>query len=458
MPGVWRARRPIRKSSQPTRANRFQRVALLGLLGGIRKTQKATTFVFLFLLETIAAVSLILFRGVIVPSYTASLWIARRVRRSLPTNTNLSTALATRRSLPLIAGIAAIILHAAYALTSREISPEHFGRSTILFNISANEFIEDYDEVAISDIPPTPSVYRDSFAGVARTVTVTEQERQPEQLSALAAGDTALLKPTIGTIVGQKTRTEITEYTVQPGDTASTIASKFGVSINTILWENNLSSRTTLRLGQKLRVLPTSGIGHTVRSGESVSRIAKLYGIENEIILRANNLSKPEDIRLGQKLIVPGGRKITPVITPKTPATSVLARFIPSAPAGAPGGRFLWPTTVRHMTQYFGWRHTGVDIGGPIGTPLFAAEEGVVITAAAAGWNGGYGKMVIIDHGDGVTTLYGHATKLLVSSGQHVNKGQTIALMGSTGRSTGSHIHFEVRVGGRRVNPLSYIR
>ena len=458
MPGVWRARRPLRKSSQPRRFDRFQRVTLLGLLGGIRKTQKATTFVFLFFLQAVAAVSLVIFRGIIVPAYTATLWIGKKVRRSLPTNTTLPTALATRRSLPLAAGIAAIIIHAAYALTSRDISPEHFGRSTILFRISANEFIEDFEEIAISDIPPVPSVYRDSFAGVGRPLSVSGEESRPQQLSALAAGDTALLKPTLGTEVGQKTRVGITEYVVQQGDTASSIAAAFGVSINTILWENNLSSTTTLRLGQKIRVLPTSGVGHTVRSGETLARVAKLYGVESEIILRANNLGSPEEIRAGQKLIVPGGRKISPVVQPKTTTTRVLARFIPQAPIGAPGGRFLWPTTVRRLTQYFNWRHTGVDIAGPLGTPLFAAEEGVVIKAAASGWNGGYGKMVIVDHGDGVTSLYGHAQQLLVSQGEHVNKGQTLALMGSTGRSTGSHIHFEVRVNGRRANPLNYIR
>lgn len=458
MPGVWRARRPPRKAVQPRRLDRVKRTSLLGLLGGIRKTQKATTFVFLFFLNVVATISLVLFRGVAVPAYTATLWIGKRVRKNLPHNTTLPTALATRRSLPIAAGIAAIIIQAAYALTSREVSPEHFGRQTILFRISANEFVEDFEEIAISDIPPVPSVYRDAFAGVGRPLTVTEDGGQPEQLSALAAGDTALLKPTIGTEVSRKTRTEISEYIVQAGDTASTIASAFGVSINTILWENNLSSVTLLRPGQKIRVLPTSGVGHTIRSGETLSRVAKLYGVETELILRANNLGSPEEIRPGQKLIIPGGKKIAPKVKPQAAPSRVLARFIPQAPAGAPGGRFLWPTTARHITQYFGWRHTGVDIGGAIGTPLFAAEEGVVIKAAGSGWNGGYGKMVIIDHGDGVTTLYGHATQVLVSQGEHVNKGQAVALMGSTGRSTGSHIHFEVRVAGRRVNPLNYIR
>jgi len=129
----------------------------------------------------------------------------------------------------------------------------------------------------------------------------------------------------------------------------------------------------------------------------------------------------------------------------------------PPSVAAPAGSGYLWPAGVRYISQYFGWRHTGLDIAGKIGTGLYASRAGTV-TRSQCGWNGGYGCYIIIDHGNGITTLYGHASRLYVSVGEYVSQGQTFAAMGSTGRSTGSHLHFEVRVNGARQNPLRYIR
>lgn len=457
MPSVYRARRPPGGLPQNDKLQRFRRKILLKIFTLLRRIKKAITFLFLFLLEILTVILLSIFRLIVFPIYTTIIWLNRRIRRLFPENTAFPIALAARRTLPVVFVIILAAINAAYAINAREISPETFGRKTILFQISAGEFIEDFEEVVISDIPRPEEKHYEEFAGVSRPITIKEEEITLEQLATIAAGDTAVLKPALGTGAAEKTRTEIIEYIVQSGDTASSIAAKFGVSINTVLWENNLGTRTLLRLGQKLRVLPTSGVSHVVVSGQNLSRIAKLYSVDLETILRANNLAGAQDVRAGQKLIVPGGRKIAPPAA-TTRTASIRSRFIPQAPAEAPGGKFLWPTTARRISQYFGWRHTGVDIAGPTGTPLFAAEEGVIISSKNSGWNGGYGRMVIVDHGGGVHALYGHASNVLVSAGQHVSKGQTIALMGSTGRSTGSHLHFEVRINGRRVNPLNYIR
>jgi murein DD-endopeptidase MepM/ murein hydrolase activator NlpD len=117
----------------------------------------------------------------------------------------------------------------------------------------------------------------------------------------------------------------------------------------------------------------------------------------------------------------------------------------------------IWPTPGRRITQYYSWSHQGLDIGDKIGTPLYAADDGVVIIAQG-GWNGGYGNTILLDHGGGKRTRYGHASKLFVKVGDEVKKGETIAAMGSTGRSTGPHLHFEVLVNGTRYNPLNYIK
>jgi murein DD-endopeptidase MepM/ murein hydrolase activator NlpD len=292
----------------------------------------------------------------------------------------------------------------------------------------------------------------------------------PQEITSISAGGSALSKPTIisGDAVvtlptgetGSTNRTKTVTHKVQSGDTIGAIAERYGISVETILWANNLSARSYIRPGDDLKILPASGVLHKVKRGESVNRIAKLYDVEAEEIIDENRLQNDgSDIVIGEELLVPGARKQSSRVVSasrRSSAFSGVAAPPPSASAPA-GSGYLWPTNVRRITQYYGWRHTGLDIGGPVGSPLYASKGGRVIRSQC-GWNGGYGCYVIIDHGGGVQTLYAHATRLHVSVGQQVRQGQTIALMGSTGRSTGPHIHYEVRVNGRRQNPLRYIR
>jgi len=205
-----------------------------------------------------------------------------------------------------------------------------------------------------------------------------------------------------------------------------------------------------------LKILPTTGLIHKIVRGDNLSAIAKKYQSDVDKIIEFNKLASVSDIKIGQELIIPDG------VLPRATATQVArqTRVINTSVTGKAevintGTKLLWPTSAKRISQYYSWRHSGLDIAGPVGTPIYAAEDGVVETA---GWNrGGYGYYIIINHGNGIRTLYAHASKLYVVSGQKVTRGQTIMAMGSTGRSTGSHLHFEVRANGFR-NPLSYIR
>lgn len=258
-------------------------------------------------------------------------------------------------------------------------------------------------------------------------------------------------------------RTETTAYKVQNGDTISSIARKFHVSINTILWENNLKVTSLIKPGTELTILPTSGVGHTVARGQTLGSIAKLYNASTNDILKANGLKNADQIRIGQKLIIPGGTQLakndnnssTKINNLASNIKKIISKgkdssLIPS------GGRMAWPTTGHTITQYYSYVHTGVDIANHIGTPIYAADDGVVTTA---GYNrGGYGNMILINHGGGKTTRYGHLSAFGVSVGQKVTKGQYIGAMGSTGHSTGPHLHFEVMFGGKHYNPLNYVR
>ena len=253
-------------------------------------------------------------------------------------------------------------------------------------------------------------------------------------------------------------RTITVEYTVQPGDSVSTIAEKFGVSVNTILWENNLSAYSLIRPGNTLDILPVTGITHKVSSGENLSYISNHYDVETNKILAANNLTNVNSLKIDQKLIIPEGRKIYYTSTTASQSSSsgidVIRKLV--SPASTPAAnKMLWPTEGHRITQYYSWRHKGLDIANKTGTPLYAADAGTVIYA---GWNTGYGYNVLIDHGGGKRTRYAHASKLYVTKGDVVSMGESIAAMGSTGWSTGPHIHFEVIINDTKLNPLNYIR
>lgn len=254
------------------------------------------------------------------------------------------------------------------------------------------------------------------------------------------------------------TRTTIIEYEVSAGETVSAIANKFGLGVNTVLWANNLTARSIIKQGMKLKIMPTDGIMHTVVRNETLGSIAKKYGVSTDKILEANELSG-NTLKIGQELMVPGGKKIAVVTTITTKTTTGKVTTVTktnAAPVIRSDTSLQWPTSGYRLTQYYSWRHTGVDIANKVGTPLYAAEDGVV---EQSGWNGsGYGNMILIRHANGMKTRYGHASALYVKAGETVVRGQVIAAMGSTGRSTGSHLHFEVYVGGKRVNPLNYIR
>lgn len=250
--------------------------------------------------------------------------------------------------------------------------------------------------------------------------------------------------------VAPRNRTEF--YVVQSGDSLERIANRFGVTISTIIWENKLSVRSIIRPGDRLSIPPVSGVLHTVRKGDTIASIAKRYGTTQEKIL-AWNVSRV--LAVGDRIVVPDGAPPAPPAPPRlAPVRSVIA----PSPAAAGTGRMVWPTAWRIITQYFKWKHSGVDLDGDYTTPIYAADAGVVTHAGWGRTRGGYGLYIDIDHGNGFVTRYGHASKVFIQAGEPVARGQSIAMVGTTGRSTGTHLHFEVIKNGRRVNPLEYIR
>jgi len=258
------------------------------------------------------------------------------------------------------------------------------------------------------------------------------------------------------TEIPDRPREGVITYTVQLDDTVLGIAEQFKLNPNTILWANleDLTKPFVMEVGQILLIPPIDGVLHTVKEGDTVAKIAKLYKVEAEAIVghAPNQLASVDDsLTTGAVLVVPDGDRTPPeqiAVAPSTPRGGGS-----SAPWRASG--FVWPT-YGLLTQRF-WlpAHPAIDIGASTGTPVAAADEGTVITA---GWSSvGYGNMIVIRHSDGFVTLYAHLSSINVSYGDYVARGQRIGAVGSTGRSTGPHLHFEVSTGGRTYNPLIYL-
>ncbi len=234
------------------------------------------------------------------------------------------------------------------------------------------------------------------------------------------------------------TSDEISVYVVQPGDTASQIAEMFGVSINTIYWANDITNGV-IKPGQTLVILPVNGVRHVVKESDTISSIAKKYGGDVDEILSYNQLASANDISVGDTVVIPNGEvKSAPKTASAAKPTSVSGASVSS------GSYFSHPLPGARRTQGI-HGHNGVDLGAPNGTPIRAAAAGEVIVSKSSGWNGGYGNYVVIKHSNGTQTLYAHTSSNAVGVGAYVAQGEVIAYVGSTGKSTGSHLHFEVR-------------
>lgn len=260
------------------------------------------------------------------------------------------------------------------------------------------------------------------------------------------------------TDISQKPRSETIEYQIESGDTISGVAQKFGISADTIKWTNNLTG-DQIKPGDTLKILPVTGVSHSVKSGDTLESVAKKYSAEQQAILDFPFNDIPDDfsLKVGQLLIVPEGSP-PEIAAPKPRRQPQYLAQGPKSPAfSAPGGAsFIWPAGGS-LSQYFSWYHPGVDIANR-GAPGIAASDGG--TVVVAGWPDGYGygNRVVIDHGNGYRSLYAHLSNVYVSVGEVISRGQLIGQMGSTGRSTGTHLHLEIHYKGVPVNPLAILK
>jgi len=331
------------------------------------------------------------------------------------------------------------------------------------------------------------SYYHQPAAGGTSDVLAASQPAATPTLSAAAipepgtgSTDSILRLASLHTIIPSRPRMDVIKYTVQAGDSVFGIAGKFGLKPSTILWGNlNVLKDNPHRLqpGQELNILPVDGIYYELQAGDGLSAVAQYFGVDAEAIVNfpGNHLDPDTigdyahpNIQAGTLLIVPGGKREfivwgAPIgVTRDQPATARMwgVGACGAISGGAVGfGTYVWPTTEHWISGYdysLETNHPAIDIAGKLGNAIYATDAGVIVYA---GWNDlGYGNLIMIDHGSGWQSLYAHLEQINVFCGQSVGQGELIGLMGSTGNSSGPHLHFELMntVYGK-VNPHDWL-
>ncbi len=253
----------------------------------------------------------------------------------------------------------------------------------------------------------------------------------------------------------------ISKYVVRQGDTLGEIASMFGVTKNTIRWANDMPASGSLRTGQVLTILPVPGLKYTTQKSDTLASVATKFSADVNEIANFNGIDDGSALSAGTELIIPDG-EVTATAVAKAPTAAKVIKHIaraisrkigaePAHDVGPEGtlsqiGYYVAPLADYVQTQGI-HGYNGVDLGAPIGTPIYASASGDVVVAKAGGYNGGYGSYVVISHDNGSQTLYAHMSKVAAYDGASVAQGEVIGYVGSTGKSTGAHLHFEIRNG-----------
>jgi len=289
----------------------------------------------------------------------------------------------------------------------------------------------------------------------SQTVSLLKPTANPDSNAGQGGGDITIVNNnallpdsgpmgTIADVQDNPPKAQINLYVVREGDSLSQIAKMFDVSVNTIIWSNNIKRGDSITPGQTLVILPVSGVQYTIKKGDTVKSIANKFKGDPADILAFNNLTEQGELVAGETVIIPDGEDPaqTQSNIPSRSSNSNPLKKGYSGPSYA--GYYMRPVRGGVKTQGL-HGYNGVDLADSCGVPILASASGDVVIGSNYGWNGGYGHYVVLSHSNGTQTLYGHMSSIVVTEGWHVAKGQIIGYMGSTGKSTGCHVHFEIR-------------
>lgn len=344
------------------------------------------------------------------------------------------TRLAYGTYAPVIAGALTLFAVLLLVIIPARSAEAGFFSEIIKFFVNADvgdrraEFIEE-TKAASNAAPVLAAVH-----STERTVASELPDLSFVQESALVASANPL-----GTIQERDNTDYIFLYTVKPGDTPSSIAKTFDITVNTILWANNLKSASSIKVGDQLVILPVTGVTHVVKKGDTIESIARKYKQESAEILAFNGIPVGSALEVGKEIIIPDGELAAP--TPSSGSGSSRITALPQIQ-----GYFARPIHGGRKSQGLHGRN-GVDLADSCGLPIVASAAGTVLISRETGWNGGFGKYIVINHPNGTQTVYAHNSKNMVTTGEVVTQGQIIGMIGNTGNTrgaTGCHVHFEI--------------
>lgn len=302
--------------------------------------------------------------------------------------------------------------------------------------------------------PETTGVHYKTIAELASTTTLQELGVNQEEYTIPISEDSEYLFKTVRTetIISRNNRKETIKYIVRSGESLSSLATDFGITITTLKYANGLSSNT-LKVGQELRVPSIDGLFVKVVKNDTLSALANRYKVKVDDIVSYNNLDKDAPIFSGQELLIPGA------IVPKAVEIEYNRSGNISVPNFSPtvySGKFIWPTqtATHYISQGYKSYHRAIDLNKLNLSGIYASAPGVVQIYTT---RSGYGNLIVLNHGNGWSTYYGHLSQFKVKAGDYVQQGQLIGIMGNTGKSTGPHLHFEIRQNGKMLNPLDYL-
>lgn len=431
-----------------------------------------------FLITPLFIIIKFIFRPGILLLYRWYLKLLNSIKRSAFLRNKVFFIFGNKYLIHVIIIIIALFVGSTNILQAKEVGQTTFGTQSGLYEIvnpEGSEFSEDIVEEGLIQSDKSNKSYINTagveLANIANIdpldkplQTVGQELAQVNQKSGGAA---VVSNNVLETETGN--RSDFISYTVKDGDTISTIAERFKISSRTIVWANNLNDNSYIRPGDTLSVPPISGYAVTVTDGDTLQKLVdKHKGNFAETV----KLAGGETIPVGQKIMIVDGEPYVPPPPPTPIATTTPTRASggsgatgsnsnlyqkKNVPGSVTGGNLNWPVGCRsNPTTY--WGHGARDIACSPGTPIYAAESGTARVACSGSYCGGYGNYITIEHGGGLSTLYAHMSAFNISGTQRVNRGDVIGFVGSTGRSTGPHLHFEVRVNGAKQEPLNYIR
>jgi len=433
---------------------------LLSVLRGLVFLKQNAWSIFSFLNRPFLSVSRFVFKRIGLPIYRFVLFLKRQMFRLYLPAKNRFLFVFTNRYMFHATIVLVMAVTGVVNVQTSEVRAETFGSKSLIIGLMDKDSLSTIEEVSAERvIPVSSSGYLDTYSISAQEIDI---DLLYEEQVATLLGGSAITSPTISESgVSVAARSAVEEYTVQDGDVLGSIAEKYGLSLSTLLWANNLTYRSTIRLNQKLIIPPADGVVYEVKKGDTISSIAKKYSTSTDKILSFNNLSDSSALSVGVTLMLPDATPPTSApVTYTAPASSVFTGTRGSTAPAAATGSWVWPTDGCYITvlfnQYYRFgQHKGLDIDGDYSSYVYATRAG---TVTRAGWFSGYGNCVDINHGDGYVTRYGHFSKLFVTVGEEVSAGEALGNVGTTGQSTGTHLHFEVMENGVKLNPLNFIR